>query len=78
LFFTGAFRDFLVDNGGNATSTVGTNASSLIANLTITYVLTPQIAIYAAGRNLTNSNYEPVNGYAYPGASFLAGTRINF
>jgi vitamin B12 transporter len=45
LSFTGAFQDFLIDNAGFSTTT-GTSGQGLIANLTVTYDLTPQIAIY--------------------------------
>lgn len=76
LLFTGAFQDYLVDDGGNATSTIGTSGAGLIANLTVTYALMPQASLFITGRNLTNSQFEPVNGYATPGTSMLAGVRF--
>ncbi|MDE2516176.1 MAG: TonB-dependent receptor [Rhodospirillales bacterium] len=76
LLFTGAFQDYLVDDGGNATSNIGTSGAGLIANLTVTYALMPQASLFITGRNLTNSQFEPVNGYATPGTSMLAGVRF--
>ncbi len=76
LLFTGAFQDFLVDDGGNATSTVVSSPDGLIANLTITYDVAPHVQLYANGRNLFYSRFEPVNGYQTPGPSFLAGVRL--
>ncbi len=78
LLYTGTFQDFLVDNSGFATGNMVTAKPGLILNLTVTYQLTPQIQLYANGRNLTNSHFEPVSGFATPGPSFLAGTRVRF
>jgi len=78
LLYTGRFRDFLIDNQGFATSEQVLSRPGLILNLTLTYQLTERIQVYANGRNLTNSRFEPVNGYATPGPSFLAGTRVRF
>lgn len=75
LLVTGAFKDYLTDNSGFGQG-VGTSSQGLIVNLTVTYDLLPNVAIYAAGRNLSNSRFEPVNGYQTPGPSFLIGTRI--
>ena len=36
------------------------------------------VALFANGRNLTDSHFEPVSGFATPGPSFLAGTRLRF
>ena len=49
---------------------------ALIANLTITYDVTPRVQLFATGRNLFYSRFEPVNGYQTPGPSFLAGVRV--
>ena len=76
ILFTGAFQDFLVDNGGNATGTIVPTPSGTIVNLTITYDVAPHVQIYANGRNLFYSRFEPVNGYQTPGPSFLAGVRV--
>lgn len=75
LLLTGAFQDFLYDNNGFPTN-IGTSPHGLIANLTVSYDVAPHVQLYANGRNLFNSRFEPVNGYQTPGASFLAGVRI--
>ena len=76
LLLTGAFQDFLVDNGGNATGTIISSPHGVIANLTITYDVAPRVQLFANGRNLFYSRFEPVNGYQTPGPSFLAGVRV--
>jgi vitamin B12 transporter len=76
LLITGAFQDFLVDNGGNATGTIIASPHGLIANLTITYDVAPRVQLFASGRNLFYSRFEPVNGYQTPGPSFFAGVRV--
>lgn len=75
LVFTGAFQDFLYDDGGFAT-TIGTSRQGLIANLTATYRLTPKVRLYANGTNILASRFEPVNGYQTPGPSVVAGVRL--
>ena len=76
VLYTGVFQDFLVDDGGNSTGTVVNSPHGLIANITVTYDVTPQVQIYANGRNIFYSRFEPVNGYQTPGPSFLAGVRV--
>jgi vitamin B12 transporter len=75
LLLTGAFQDFLIDNNGISTN-VGTSQHGLIANLTVTYDVAPHVQLYATGRNIFNSGFEPVNGFQTPGGSFLAGVRV--
>ena len=76
LLITGAFQDFLVDNGGNATSTIVSNPQGVIVNLSISYDLTPRVQLFTTARNLFYSRFEPVNGYQTPGPSVLAGVRV--
>jgi vitamin B12 transporter len=76
VLLTGAFQDFLVDDNGNATGTIISSPHGLITNLTITYDVAPRVQLYANGRNLFFSRFEPVNGYQTPGPSFLAGVRV--
>jgi vitamin B12 transporter len=76
LLLTGAFRDFLVNDGGFATSTVVSSPHGLIANLTVTYEVAPRVQLYANSRNVFYSRFEPVNGFQTPGPSFLAGVRV--
>ena len=65
-----------MDNGGNATGTIISSPHGLIANLTVTYDVAPHVQLFANGRNLFYSRFEPVNGYQTPGPSFLAGVRV--
>lgn len=76
LLYTGPFRDFLVDNAGSATANVVVNKPGFIVNLTVTYQVSEQVALFAAGRNLSNAQFEPVNGYRTQPTSFLAGVRL--
>jgi vitamin B12 transporter len=76
LLITGAFQDFLVDDGGNATGTIVSSPHGVIANLTVTYDVAPRVQLFANGRNLFYSRFEPVNGFQTPGPSVLAGVRV--
>lgn len=76
LLITGAFQDFLVDDGGNATGNIVSSPHGVIANITVTYDVNPRVQLYANGRNIFGSRFEPVNGYQTPGPSFLGGVRI--
>ncbi len=76
VLFTGAFQDYLIDDSGISTGTTGTSRQGVIANMTITYDVTPRVSLYAHGQNIFNSRFEPVNGYQTPGASFFAGVRF--
>jgi vitamin B12 transporter len=76
VLFTGAFQDFLVDDGGNATSTIVSSPYGVIFNLTATYDLAPHVQLFTSARNLFYSRFEPVNGYQTPGPSVLAGVRV--
>ena len=67
----------LVDDFGNGQG-VGRARSGLLANLNVTYEVTQQLTVYAYARNIGGSRFEPANGYATPGPSFLAGTRVRF
>ena len=73
--YTGAFRDALIDNGGNFL-TSGTTQHGLIANLSVSYEVTPAVQVYAAAKNLFGSRFESVNGFQTPGTSVIAGVRI--
>ncbi len=75
LLFTGAFQDFLIDDAGFSTTT-GSSGQGLIANLTVTYDLTPQIAIYGHATNIFDSRFEPANGFQTPGPSVWVGLRF--
>ena len=76
LQFTGAFQDYLNNNAGYGTYTVGTSGQGLIANLTITYQATARARLYLNATNLFGSRFEPVNGYQTPGPGVIAGVRL--
>lgn len=78
LIYSGAYSDFLVDDNGFALSNTGLMKAGLIANLTVTYDVTPRVQVFANGKNLAGSRYEPASGFQTPGASVLAGTRLRF
>jgi vitamin B12 transporter len=63
-------------DSGDAYSYPRTNKAGAIFNLTASYQVMPQVAVYVEGRNLANSRWEPVNGFATPGRSVLFGTRF--
>src|SRR6185437_4750042 len=71
LLYTGPFQDFLVDNEGFQEG-IGTAKPGFVFNLTMTYDLLKNVALFANGRNLTNSHFEPASGFEIPGPSFLA------
>lgn len=76
LLYTGAFSDFLIDNNGFSAH-VGTSHQGVIVNLTASYRVTDRVLVYASGKNLGNSKFEPVNGYQVPGATGIVGVRIS-
>ncbi len=78
LLYVGSFQDSLINDDGSFPPAPGLTKQGTIFNLNITYQLTPHLQLFAWGKNLANSTYEPVNGYQTPGASFLAGTRLGF
>jgi vitamin B12 transporter len=75
MIYTGAARDFLYDNTSNGVG-YGTGQHGLVANLTVTYDVTPAVQLYGSGRNLFGSRYEPVNGYQMPGTVAITGVRV--
>jgi vitamin B12 transporter len=75
LLFTGAFQDYLINDAGYSTTT-GPSGQGLIANLTVTYDVTSNVAIYAHANNIFGSRFEPVSGYQTPGPSVWVGVRF--
>ena len=76
LLLTGAFPDYLVDNNGFSTANIVSSPHGLIANLTVTYDVTPHVQLYTNGTNILGSKFEPVNGYQIPGPTVVAGIRV--
>ncbi len=77
VVYTGAFRDFLVDDGGFGQG-VGRSKSGVIGNLNVTYDVLTNVTLYAYARNIGGSRFEPANGFATPGPSVLFGTKARF
>lgn len=71
---TGRFEDYLYADDGLPTGTGSADAGTLV-NLSVNYRLEDGITVFATGRNILNSNFEPVNGLQTPGASLLLGVR---
>jgi vitamin B12 transporter len=72
----GAFASYR-DNG-TSLSYPANNKSGTLFNLTASYPITPQITGFFQGRNLTDSKWEPVNGFQTPGRTAIIGTRFVF
>jgi len=72
--YTGKFSDVLYDNNGYYLGD-GTAKPGTVANLSINYTVEPELTLFAQGKNLFNSRFEPVNGLQIPGQSFLFGVR---
>jgi vitamin B12 transporter len=76
--YVGRFVDYLYQNDGypitNATGT-GSADPGTIVNLTVDYKISDKFTLFADGKNILNSNFEPVNGLQIPGASVLLGVR---
>ena len=75
LRFTGAQNDFVYTPQARF-GTRGVNPSGTVANFTGTWRVQPGVELFAEGRNLSNTRYEPVNSYSVPGRSVLVGARI--
>ncbi len=72
----GAFASYR--NTGASVPVPDYNKSGMIWNLTATFRATERISVFAQGSNLTNSRYEPANGFVLPGRTALAGVRFVF
>ena len=78
--YVGRFSDFLYANSGypitsGNPSGVGLAQPGTIVNLAVNYRISRALTLFAIGRNLTNSAFEPVNGLQIPGQNFLFGLR---
>ena len=78
LVYTGSSLDALINDDGSFPLSPGLTKQGTIFNLNVTYTISPHIQLFAWGKNLAGSRFEPANGYQTPGASFLAGTRLGF
>jgi vitamin B12 transporter len=61
------------DDAGNAIATRSSNPGGAIFNLATRVRLAPGWEVFVLGRNLTNSRYEPANGFVTPELGLFAG-----
>ncbi|WP_158287657.1 TonB-dependent receptor plug domain-containing protein [Falsiroseomonas bella] len=66
------------NDDGSSVTTIAYNKPGAVLNLTASWQATEAIALYAEGRNLTNSRFEPANGFVIAGRSLVVGTRFVF
>jgi vitamin B12 transporter len=78
LLYVGRFADYPTDDSGIPGYLVGQSPSGLVFNLNVTWQATRALELFAWGKNLGDSAFEPVNGYRTPGPSVLAGARVRF
>ncbi len=72
--FIGRFSDYLYADDGYPTGDGSADAGTIV-NLTGNYKVSDKFSVFAEGKNIFNSNFEPVNGLQIPGASVLIGVR---
>jgi vitamin B12 transporter len=76
--YTGTSHDILIGADGNGGGIgYGPGQHGLIANLAISYKVSPRIELYVNGWNILDSKFEPVSGYQTPGPTVLAGARFS-
>jgi vitamin B12 transporter len=75
LTYTGRDLD-VIYNDQDAYVGNGSNRPGFLLNLAVTYQLLPQVALFGSLRNLTDSRYEPANGYRVEPTSVLFGLRL--
>ncbi len=78
LTYTGSFQDYLTSDTGAEGFVQGLSPNGFVVNLNVTYQVTPALQLFAWGKNIANSHFEPANGYQTPGPSVLAGARVGF
>jgi vitamin B12 transporter len=76
ILYTGPFSDYLTNNQGFSTN-VGFSPPGTLVNVTINYTVNSRMTLFAHIANVTNSRFEPANGYMTPGTWFLAGLRFH-
>ncbi len=72
--YIGQFSDYLTNNSGYP-SGIGLSNAGAIVNLTVNFRIFRSLTLFATGRNLLNSPFEPINGLQIPGQNFLFGVR---
>jgi vitamin B12 transporter len=77
LTVVGGDLDSLVNDQGYPIGD-GPHRGGALLNLNATYRWSTLLSLFAWGKNLADSHYEPASGYATPGPSFLAGVRVSY
>jgi vitamin B12 transporter len=77
VVYTGGFWDYLTDDFGMPAG-VGLSKGGTVANLSVSYDITPNFTAFITGTNLGGSRFEPANGFQMPGTQFLAGLRARY
>jgi vitamin B12 transporter len=72
--YIGRFVDYLYANDGYPTGN-GSADPGTIVNLNANYRISDKFSLFATGKNILSSRFEPVNGLQIPGASLLLGVR---
>jgi vitamin B12 transporter len=75
IMYVGRDLDYIYNDQGFGVGD-GSNRPGFLANLALTYQVRPDIAVFGSLRNLTNSRYEPANGYRVAPTSVLFGVRL--
>ena len=74
--YIGRFIDYLYDNNGYPLG-IGSADPGTIVNLNVDYKISDKLSVFATGKNILSSNFEPVNGLQIAGATLLIGVRAS-
>jgi len=72
----GAFATYL-DDSSTLDVPANTKGATLL-NLTVNWDVMPQLTLFATGRNLTDSDYEPANSFQIAGRTVIGGMRARW
>jgi vitamin B12 transporter len=79
ILFTGRSREApfaSYADDGTPFPAARSNPAGVVANLTASWRWSDAATLFAEGRNLGNSRFEPANGFVVPGRSLLLGVRL--
>jgi len=77
VLYTGSFVDYLTNDQGVGVGD-GLSPAGTIVNVNLCWQAREHLQLFAWGKNLNASRFEPVNGYQTPGRSVLVGGRYTF
>jgi vitamin B12 transporter len=75
IMYTGRDLDYIYNDQGLGVGD-GSNRPGFLANITASYQVQRDVSVFANVRNLTDSHYEPANGYRVAPTSVLFGVRV--